>query len=1113
MRTKNIFRIALCALAVLLAAGCTKEFQEVTQLSLERCIQPINLGARTISSLGNVVNFSWDTTKDVEEYELIVFEYDTDKANGEGSQVASFIVPADQVPYQATLEEDLKCGFKVRGKSSKCEPSNWAYFDSNFRTYAVKDNLFLKAVSKTSSSLTLSWSKDVNDYTDVERIECTPVKGGKAIVYTLTDADKSAASATVPGLAPSTEYSVVLFFKSASRGALDAWTLPDASSVVTVSDAAALKEAMVNGGNVFVSISGSPYEVGSIKPVSGFRVLGETDAEGNRPVIWCDVKLGEDYTGGDFYAEGVEFNGQEGKYSRIFEHNGGTINVSSIKLVNCAITNYSAGLFYDNNSNPMTLGEFVMEGCEMHDISGGSGDCFDVRQSCTINNISLVNNTIYDGVRTLFRLDVGLTLGDMTFENNTVKNIANFDNSNCRGIFAVRSQVNRFSLKKNLFLHENDANPDAATLRSQLFQSNAATLMPTSLDAADNYVFVHGADFFKQCSAADAAVTELDEDPCFNSKGNYFNLSNQELAEKQIGAAKWWNAFVQEVEDLTQNALEGAHTWNLQDAKLFAGEVKSTRVRDELLLVASEQVPMNTDGAINFLSAAPTNSKGVPTDGYISFIVSKAGSVDLEIADSEGKGNGVKVALIDGKGFSIMGGVVASAAGSVVQKVVVSPVSGEGIVYIYPTGPVSILKLAWSKDTSAGDKVLPSPVPSVEPVTLTEGDETAVTITWEAVRNAASYVVVFNKKSYEPQTELSFTVPAEEIAALKAGLYSFSVTANPASGDIYYTKSEPGTASFAIQPKGGGGGEAVTVTKTWDFSLPDWQDAFARYGALNTDITNWDLTHDDLTIFSTAKSKYNTTFFQWGGKGSTSDRYMKFTAPEQGVLKVWASNTGSSEDLTRLVAVNVNNEEQTVPAGTPSSAEPTVAEFNVPAGEVYVYASGNALRFYKLEFTYTTSGEPAVEPVEYDWNFSDTDWIAAFQANFTAINNNEAKDFSLNGLDVVSGGSSLKYNVHPNGSYFIQMGGKGTASVRAFQFDAPSGGKVSVWATNTGDSDALDRTVAIALDGAELEAQPGGYAKKDGGHQLDFTIPSGGRVAIYGPVNGLCFYQIHFSNK
>ena len=146
-------------------------------------------------------------------------------------------------------------------------------------------------------------------------------------------------------------------------------------------------------------------------------------------------------------------------------------------------------------------------------------------------------------------------------------------------------------------------------------------------------------------------------------------------------------------------------------------------------------------------------------------------------------------------------------------------------------------------------------------------------------------------------------------------------------------------------------GAAAPVEFDWDFSAADWQEQFGTLGAANTDITNWDLTYDGLTIFSTAKSKYNTTFFQWGGKGSSSDRYMKFTAPDQGTVKVWASNTGSSEDLTRMVTVYQDGEEVSVPAGVPSTGDPVVCEFSVKAGEVLIYASGNGLRFYHVYYT------------------------------------------------------------------------------------------------------------------------------------------------------------------
>ena len=951
MKYKNIIKTAFLGLTALgaLVACQNKEFDEVTSLGLGRCLEPLDLKARVNASKGDEVTFSWGVNSDAERFNLVVY---TDEAMTQ-EYLNEMLEPA-QVPFTRRVEADAKYYFKVQALSEGREGSHWAVYDGSVKTYAVKDNLYMKVSGKTAQSISLAWSKDVPDYLEVERIEAVPVAGGDPVVYSLTDADRNAAAATVPGLKPSSEYDVVLFFKSASRGAATVWTLPDPASLTQVSDAAALKAAMLDGSPVYLTLAGSPYDVGSLKPVKGSQVYGETDAEGNRPVIICDIKIGADYTGGDFYFESVDFDGT-GSYSRIFEHNGAELSVGSIKLVNCAIHNYTAGLFYDNNDNPMTLGEFAMEGCDMFDVTGGSGDCFDVRKTFTVNKITMVNNTIYDGVRTLFRVDAGLTLGDVVFDNNTVKNIANFDNGNCRGIFAFRSQVNEFSFKKNLFLYEEDANPEAATLRSQLFQSNAATLMPNAFNAADNFIYLHGKDFFKQCSAADARMTVLDADPCYNGKGNFFHLSNAELAEKKVGAAKWWNAFVEEPEDLTQEVTTALHVWNLGDARLFAGNVKKQMVRDGLLITASEAYPVNADGAINFLSESQLSRKGVPTDGFVSFKVDQPGSVDLLVSDPGKTGSSVIVGLMDDNGFSVLGGAVASAANPEVQKIVVKAVSGVGQVMLYANGPVSLTKLAWTADVLAGDKVLATPKPAVEPVTLTEGDETAVTVTWEAVPNAANYVVVFNKRAADPQTELSFTVAAEDIAALKAGLYTFTVTANPAEGDLYYKKSEAGSASFAIQPKAAAGGETVTETLSWDFSTADWQAELAKLGASGTDIAAADMTYDGLTVYWKSKCKYGASYIQFGGAGVNKetgnlDRHFKFTAPEAGTLKVTASNTGSSEAADRFVYVKVGDDVQQQVGGAPSTS-PVELEFSVAAGEVYISTVGNGLRFYKIHYT------------------------------------------------------------------------------------------------------------------------------------------------------------------
>ena len=126
------------------------------------------------------------------------------------------------------------------------------------------------------------------------------------------------------------------------------------------------------------------------------------------------------------------------------------------------------------------------------------------------------------------------------------------------------------------------------------------------------------------------------------------------------------------------------------------------------------------------------------------------------------------------------------------------------------------------------------------------------------------------------------------------------------------------------------GGKKV-IEYDWDFASSDWQDALGALGGVNTDITNIDLTVEGLTFHSGSKSKYNTTYIQFGGKSGDMDRYFKFTAPEQGTLKVTSSNTGSSAAMDRTT--------------------PGELEFSIPAGEVVITAPENGLCFYHIYYT------------------------------------------------------------------------------------------------------------------------------------------------------------------
>ena len=1119
MNYKNILKVSLAALASLaVLAGCAKkEFSEITELSLARCLEPQNLSARVDATTGDNITFGWDVNKDAGEYLLTVY-----KDENLTSEENSWTLAPGEVPFTTRLTADQKYwftvgaykvdaeGFKVNGTESHI-----AVYDGSVKTYAVKDNLYPEVKARTSTSVTFAWSTDIEDADEVTELQAVPVRGGTTVKYTITDAEKAAGVATISGLEPSTEYQITLFYMSASRGSKDVFTMADKGSATTITTSDELKTAVVTGGEYYLAYNEAGYSMGTAKPAASLSLIGELGPDGSKPVVSGKIELTADLTEENaiLYFESIKFDGAAG--SRIVEHTGGSPVVGSITFLNCEITNYLAGFFYGNNDAVVKIGTFKFDSCDMYGIPGSGGDAVDIRKTTEIDEIAFVNNTLYDGIRTLFRIDASdaIKIGHIDFENNTVKSIATIDDNNNRGIFAVRVP-HEMTLKNNLFLWENGGKDESSTDadKAQLFQDNTNTVVPTFRAASKNYSYAHGKSFFAKVPAATAGVINMNVDPCYNSKGNFFQLAAQDLIEGEIGASKWWISYVERPEDLTQNVITEAHTWNLQNASLFAGDVKNSRVRDELMLVGTEATPINTDGGINFTKASVLTRKGVPTEGYISFKVNKPGSVDLLLVDPDKTGASVVVALYDDNGLAVQGGAVASSANPEVQKIVVPEVKGEGTIYLYSTGAVTLNLLAWSEDVLAGNRVLETPKPVVEPVTIQEGEAADVTVTWEAIDNAASYIVVFNKKAYEPQTETSFTVAGEDVAALKAGLYTFTVQAFPREGDIYYQKSELGNASIAIQPKGGE--EQVEVTLTWDFSDSDWVAAFEKNFTKINNNENVSFQVNGLDVVGGGTLKYNKSgdvyFIQMGGKGSASQRAFQFDAPESGTLKVWASNTGDGEDLTRTVAVAVDGTQIDAQAGGyPKKDGPHELEFAVTsAGRVAVYGPVNGLIFYKVEFTYTTGGKAVIE---YDWNFSDTDWVSAFETNFTKINNNENVSFQVNGLDVVGGGT-LKYNKSGD-VYFIQMGGKGSASQRAFQFDAPESGTLKVWASNTGDGEDLTRTVAVAVDGTQIDAQAGGYPKKDGPHELEFAVTSAGRVAIYGPDNGLIFYHVYFTNQ
>ncbi len=827
MKYNNILKFVAAAFLAVTAASCAKApFDEVTELNLSRCLTPMNLEARVNANLGDVVTFSWDVAKDADVYLLNIY---TDKAFSK--LYTSQTLSPSEVPYTIKLDADATYYFTVVAQKEGKADSKVAAYDSAIKTYAVKDNLFLKLLDRSEQNVTVGWSKEVADYTDVDRVVYRrPGDEATESTHTLSASEIESAFALIEGLQPGQEYEFILFYKSASRGQINAWTLASTEGMTEVESLDGLKNAILTPGvNIYLKLAGSPYDIEALDISTGFSITGQLSVDGEMPVLTGELHIADNWNGNGLYFENVTFDGgptalaPSGFGFAIQNKNGGTVkgkDIGNLTYINCVITNYTKGLIYEWG-NDMKLGDVTYSHCDITNINVDGtvgGDVFDIRQATSIASLTFEHNTIAQGMRTFIRQDAG-SLGALHFINNTLYNLCFVDNANNAGIFGLQVVPGEFIFRNNLFL----GMTGKATLESANVKYKSAADM--SVSAANNYFWSLpvGDDgsvtyFTDNFTLAQAAGVILDEAPCYNAAGGYFNILNtSEIAGKNIGASKWWTPYVEEPEDLTMVTVPVPHTWNLGNAKYFSGNIKKEMVRDYLFVSGSEALPIvAANGMLNFLEPVIVNRQGVPQHNYVAFHTDVPGSLVIK-ADNPADYTShlvVGVGPVDGSSITIKGGVSALAEQGNATKILITSITEESVIYIFPSGPVSLSQLSWTGDVTPVNTALPTPNPVADPPTFTAGQATDVLITWDPVENAASYSVVFNGKT-STVNEPEFVIGGTTTSMLDPRAYSVDVYANPGPDDIYNTESAAGVATFAVLPQGGGESTELVV-KTVD---------------------------------------------------------------------------------------------------------------------------------------------------------------------------------------------------------------------------------------------------------------------------------------------------------
>ncbi len=794
--------------------SCTSVTDEITELSLTRCLEPLNLDY-TISD-GDSVIFSWDLVTGSDQFALQIAKDTCVYTNSDGSLRANakeYLVKADEVPYGVKLEPDQKYFFRVQAQVSDNSKdfSKWSEYVDTIATYAVRSNLNPKVTERTATSITISWDIDA----EVTHILYTPRDGSQSR-YDLTPEDITAAKATVSGLTASTNYTVGLYFQSANRGELSLYTMPafDGSEAV-VSDLAGLQAAFADKApKVRLTMEGSPYELGQVDLLKDMEIYGEEAADGTRPVILGEVHINTASLD-HFYSEGIEWNGNESEFGFAIQlKNGGglsDVQIGSITFKNSTLTGYSKGIMYEWGQN-MTLNSYLVDGCTISNIPGSGGDGFDIRnEATTLGNLTIQNSTIYNSFRTFIRLDAKVKVsGAITLQNNTIMGLSTVDNTtNNRGVIGARTPeaAGKIFVNDNIFLNMTDF--------STMISASDDNLGASDISFAGNYFYNVAETFFNdKCSESAATAgggSVLGSDPCFNSEGLIFNITNSNVLSAGAGDPRWLVEYVEPPIDNELPLIEGAKTWDLTDATIFSGEMKVTQVKDQIRFIVSEEnTILLEDGLIKFTAAGVTNPAGAVTAGGLEFHVDKPGSVLIKTADYDDlTGNHVVVSL----NGTVKGGAATQVNYGTVQKIIVTDIAEETPIYLYASGPIAIESLAWSNDTTQVNTALPTPENvTAAPAAMVQGEATDIVITWDEVENAGSYSVSFNNGASETVEGTTYTVPASQTGFLQPGSYSVRVFANPAEGDIYNTQSSAGYASFAVLAGGGQGGGTSVAT-------------------------------------------------------------------------------------------------------------------------------------------------------------------------------------------------------------------------------------------------------------------------------------------------------------
>ena len=1184
-KVQSILSIAFSAIALsVLATGCVDEMPEVLEdMNLSRVLTPSSTAATVSTEDGHTVTFSWTNSNTATRYIVQVFRFNTGEAPASADLVTEELLsgmipdeysvdPSESGSSTSTvisLEPEYSYYARVcaRNEDSGQGDSKWAAFPYPIDTYTVMDPVKSVTVTeRTSTSISIAWElEDGDEGINQIRVSPNPVDPSAAYLSVTVEADQR--SAVVGGgefnLEPSVRYTIAVHNNSANRGTVYAWTRPDSEGAVPVSDTSAFKQALIEAADydnpplkIRVAYNGGePYEMGSMDILGPVEIYGEQTVEGESPVIIGYFNMrspGISYTYTDYTdpaapventvdnilgatslrAEALSFSGNSYELGRniTFAEDFPAEQPVSVSVVNCEISGYSNGMFYDN-SKAVNFDSIDYESVLVSDISGDGGDSFDVRAANTINSIEFTNSTFTDGMRTFIRIDQA-TVGSLTFDHNTVNNLCWIDNGNNKGLFNIRGTVSSsFVITDNVFL-----NLDGCPSRTVMFPAQA-TAFPTSVSGnyyynlADTFFYTASGDpsaeEFPESVAISGGGAVLTSDPCHDSGRGVFNVTSASVLASGAGDPRWLTEYVEQP-DPELVPVEYGYTWDLTDTDTFYDVIDESCVRGNTrFIVASNPINVTEDG-FEFTAEPGFEYAGTPNDCAMAFLVDGPGSVVLSAVADGSTNDHITVAYgpADGSSAEVAGAVYAGASRT---RVVFADFNAgeQRLVYVYACGPIILSELSWIEDTqTAGTTPLDTPANLTLSAASAGDDAGTVSLTWDAVGNAGSYVVKY--VGPRPSDVDSVTVTSAQYdfspASLSTGVYSFSVRALKAETDLSHEDSEYSeavtfTKTETLSP--------VTASASTTWGNDDFQFMSEMAGTDQNFTPSWEsFVYNNLEYYANNTIRFAVSdglyCFQYPGSSNNppNRRYLRFLASGNGTLSVTFDATASGRNLMVMVD-GVIGEPHEAPTEERGTFTESVTASN---GSEIILFSDASLRVFEITWTPEGFDPDAGIPSDPEAIEETTDIISSFEPGVERILATAGQSVTIDKVTYTAkSDKDIKWDgerIKLQGASEVNENGMPVGNVISFKVTKPGTIKYYIRSGSSGDE---QREVKIDLvkNGSEITNIYTGFAPtpgyKEGSESSVEITPdllsntnSSVTVNIYAPTNSVNVYYLEY---